>query len=104
METLLLISRVELVVVMILSLCVPLVFGIFAGGYKKTRDGRILMGGFIAFAVALSTSALTLLLGLTLAVIVLRVVVYAGLIILLIAVLATLIQIQETNYRAGRKK
>lgn len=103
METVLLVSRIEMVFVTILALAIPLVFATFAGGHRKTSEGRFLMGFFSLFAFSLATSTVTMLFGLTHWVIILRVVAYTSFSVLLCAVLWVIIGIQETNFRAGRK-
>lgn len=103
METVLLVSRIEMVFVTCLALAIPLVFATFAGGHRKTSEGRFLMGFFSLFAFSLATSTVTMLFGLTPWVIVLRVVAYTAFSVLLCTVLWVIIRLQETGYR-GRKR
>lgn len=103
METVLLVSRIEMVFVTFLALAIPLVFATFAGGHRKTLEGRLLMGFFALFGFSLATSTLTMLFGLTPWVIILRVIAYTAFSVLLCSVLWVIIRTQEIGYRARKR-
>lgn len=103
METVLLVSRIEMVFVTFLALAIPLVFATYAGGFRKTTEGRVLMGFFALFAFSLTTSTVTMLFGLTPWIIILRIVAYTSFSVLLLAVLWIIVRLQETGYRARKR-
>lgn len=109
-DTLLLISRIELIIFAALTVLLPLVYAYEARGWWKFPDGRpngagrFLMSMFIAMAFATTVSALTLIFKLSPWVILLRVVAYAVLVAILISLITVVIRIQERDYKEGRDK
>ena len=94
---LLLISRIELVLVAVLAVSVVIVYAVVAKEWYKTWAGRVMMTVLVCFALALSTSVITLFSELTTWVILLRATVYFFVLLAYCLIITSIVVIQRNR-------